>query len=277
MRIHSGEKPFACATCGKRFSHSGSYSSHTTARKCCLNPAAVQAAAALQADIPRVGDHRRPRAGSKRARLQNDLTDNNEHANTAATAWKESVPPVEPPMPLLQPNLFPPTPFHATLFDPEVVPSGTGCSLNDYLSATSPYHRLQAANTNGCFSSAQRLPGLLYPFASVDWRQLQLAAVSAALQQQQQQQQRQQQIAPVNMALSHHVDENQNRAQVQKDGAATESDVTSSGDAVTARPNGEKWKSEIHTPADSPAGHPSGDIDKESTNETAFGKRDLIR
>ena len=34
IRIHTGDKPFQCGFCHKRFSHSGSYSSHMTSKKC---------------------------------------------------------------------------------------------------------------------------------------------------------------------------------------------------------------------------------------------------
>jgi hypothetical protein len=250
MRIHSGEKPFACSTCGKRFSHSGSYSSHTTARKCCLNPAAVQAAT-IQADATKSTD-RRPRAGSKRARLHADLIDSkellNSSAHAAAAAWQENSAAVEPPMPVLQPNLFQPAPFH-TLFDTDVTTglSSSGCSLNDYLSAVavtagtgnSPYHRLPSSATGNCYTAAARLPGLMYPFASVDWRQFQLAAVSAALQQRQQQQ-----LASV-QAVAANVDENQNRPP-GKSCSPSEPDVTSSQDVIQL--NGEKLKAERLSP-----------------------------
>ena len=46
MRIHSGEKPHQCFSCGKRFRHSGSYSQHMTNRsKYCTGRAGAGAGA----------------------------------------------------------------------------------------------------------------------------------------------------------------------------------------------------------------------------------------
>ncbi|XP_061436693.1 zinc finger E-box-binding homeobox 2-like, partial [Lethenteron reissneri] len=51
FRIHSGEKPYGCPICKKRFSHSGSYSSHKRANKCVGSVTADGAARAATSPV----------------------------------------------------------------------------------------------------------------------------------------------------------------------------------------------------------------------------------
>uniref|UniRef100_UPI00358FB30E zinc finger E-box-binding homeobox 2-like n=1 Tax=Myxine glutinosa TaxID=7769 RepID=UPI00358FB30E len=59
FRIHSGEKPYECSHCGRRFSHSGSYSSHLSSRKCLITGLRANGCFAS----PSPGTHSSPESG----------------------------------------------------------------------------------------------------------------------------------------------------------------------------------------------------------------------